>query len=354
MAGNILSARGVEQTMWAFVVRVCIRSIAKASSAAIVLPVFFTTALSPFVGAQASPQKTIALTFDDLPVSTIGQDPSPAAQARAREITTKILTTLKKHSAPATGFVNEEKLNTPGARDARASLLEDWLNAGMGLGNHGYSHLQFSSVSLSAYEDDFVRGDVITPLLVKMHGGAPGPRYFRYPFNDTGDTAEKKQAFAEFMKSRNFIAAPMTFENDDWMYTALYEPASVKGDADRMARLKAAYLDESDREIVNIEGLSQSLFGRQIAQIADLHVNGMNADALDELLTLLEEKGYKFVSLETALKDAAYRTQDDYVGPAGISWLHRWQPALGKKMDFSGDPDPEKWVQDDYKKLIAK
>ena len=200
------------------------------------------TALSSTAGAQAPAEKTIALTFDDLPVSTIGQDPSAAAQARAKEITTKILAALKKHNAPATGFVNEEKLNTPGARDARASLLQDWLNAGMKLGNHGYSHLEFSSVSLAAYEDDFVRGDVITPLLVKMHGGA-APRFFRYPFNDTGDTVEKKQAFIEFMKARSFAAAPMTFENDDWMYTALYEPASAKGNAERMGRLKAAYLE---------------------------------------------------------------------------------------------------------------
>jgi peptidoglycan-N-acetylglucosamine deacetylase len=311
--------------------------------------------LTPIASAQGSGGKTIALTFDDLPVSTIGQDPSPAAQLRAKKITTKILSTLKKHDAPATGFVNEEKLNTPGARDARASLLEDWLNAGMELGNHGYSHLEFSQVSLAAYEDDFVRGDVITPLMVKMQStGKAAPRYFRYPFNDTGDTAEKKLTFVDFLRSRNFAIAPMTFENDDWMYTALYEPASTKGDAETTTRLKAAYLEESEQEITNVEQLSQSLFGRQIAQIADLHVNGVNADVLDDLLTLLEKRGYKFVSMETALADPAYGTLDEYVGSAGISWLHRWQPALGKKMDFSSDPDPAKWVQDDYKKLVAK
>ena len=325
----------------------------KALNLALIAAALFMAAQSSIAGAQASARKTIALTFDDLPVSTIGQDPSAAAQTRAKEITTKILATLKKHNAPATGFVNEEKLNTPGARDSRASLLEDWLNAGMELGNHGYSHLEFSSVSLAAFEDDFVRGDVITPLLVKMHGGAAA-RYFRYPFNDTGDTAEKKQAFVEFMKSRNFAAAPMTFENDDWMYTALYDPATAKGDSERTGRLKAAYLEESEREITNVEQLSQSLFGRQIAQIADLHVNGMNADALDDLLTLMEKRGYQFVSLGTALNDGAYQTRDEYVGPAGISWLHRWQPALGKKMDFSGDPEPAQWVRDDYKKLTAK
>lgn len=301
--------------------------------------------------------KTIALSFDDLPVSTIGQDPSAAAQERAQQITTKILAILKKHGAPAIGFVNEQKLNTPGARDARASLLEDWLRAGMLLGNHGYSHLAFSEVPLAAYEDDFVRGDVITTLLVQMHGtakDAPEPRYYRYPYNDTGDTAEKKQAFLDFLTSRKYAIAPMTFENDDWMYTALYEPANSRSDRTTMDRLRAAYLDESERKITSMENVSQSSFGRLIAQIADLHVNQVNADGLDDLLTLFERHGYRFIALNQALADPAYRTRDDYLGSAGISWLYRWQAALGRKSDFSGEPDPPQWVQDAYKKLIAK
>ena len=156
LAGNVLSAAGVEEAVRAFVVA-CLAcdltgDLCKGLNIAVgVLCWLVYGGMSPMAGAQASARKTIALTFDDLPVSTIGQDPSAAAQTRAKEITTKILATLKKHNAPATGFVNEEKLNTPGARDARASLLEDWLNAGMGLGNHGYSHLEFSSVSLAAY-----------------------------------------------------------------------------------------------------------------------------------------------------------------------------------------------------------
>ncbi|HVJ09915.1 MAG TPA: polysaccharide deacetylase family protein [Acidisarcina sp.] len=306
---------------------------------------------------RAGAAKTIALSFDDLPVSTIGQDPSPAAQQRAQEITTKILATLKKHGAPAIGFVNEQKLNTPGARDARTSLLENWLRAGMLLGNHGYSHLAFGEVSLADYEDDFLRGDVITPLLVRMHSpkDAPGPRYYyRYPYNDTGDTAAKKQAFLAFLTSHHYAIAPMTFENDDWMYSALYESAAKSGDQTAMERLRAAYMEESERKIARMEQLSQDSFGRQIAEIADLHVNQMNADALDDLLTLFEHHGYRFARFDEALADPAYRTRDEYVGSAGISWLYRWQSALGRKTDFRGEPYPPQWVQDAYKKLIAK
>ena len=143
-------------------------------------------AVSPFALAQTS-AKTIALTFDDLPVSTIGQDPQPEFTERASNITQKILSVLKKHNALAAGFVNEMKLNTPGARDFYCGLLMDWLVAGHLLGNHGYSHLEFGQVTLQQYEDDFLRGDVITPLLLNYRGTKA--RYYRYPYNDTGDTA---------------------------------------------------------------------------------------------------------------------------------------------------------------------
>jgi peptidoglycan/xylan/chitin deacetylase (PgdA/CDA1 family) len=92
--------------------------------------------LLPVAQAQTA-QKMIAFTFDDLPVSTIGQNPEPEFQRSAAEITAKILVTLKKHNIRATGFVNEMKLNTPGARDFYAGLLEDWLRNGHLLGHHG-------------------------------------------------------------------------------------------------------------------------------------------------------------------------------------------------------------------------
>lgn len=304
----------------------------------------------PTYGQTAT--KTIALTFDDLPVSTIGQNPQPEYLERALSITQKILNTLKKHNAPAIGFVNEMKLNTPGARDFYCGLLTDWLAAGHPLGNHGYSHLEFGQVSLQQYEDDFVRGDVITPLLLNYRGITA--RYYRYPYNDTGDTAQKKEEFLKFLAAHGYKPAPMTFENDDWMYSDLYENAIAKKDTAEMSRLKDAYLRESEQHITFIEMSSEQSFHRQIGQIADLHVNQLNADTLDDLLTLFERHGYRFISMEQALSDPAYKTKDDFVGSEGISWLLRWQLALGEQIDYRGSSDPPQWVQEEYRELNAK
>jgi peptidoglycan/xylan/chitin deacetylase (PgdA/CDA1 family) len=304
--------------------------------------------LLPVALAQTA-QKTIAFTFDDLPVSNIGQNPEPESRQQATEITGKILDTLKEHNIRATGFVIEMNLNTPGARDFYAGLLEDWLRNGHLLGHHGYSHLQFGEVTLSAYEDDFLHGDVIVPLLLDYRGIKE--RYYRYPYNDTGDTAEKKNSFLAFLAAHGYASAPMTFENDDWMYSSLYDDALARKDVASAKRLEQEYLAESQRKIAFIEKLSGMDFHRQIPQVTDLHVTRMNADLLDELLNLFERNGYKFISMQEALADPAYKTQDQFVGSDGISWLLRWQLALGMPIDYDDDPEAPKWVQDAYTAL---
>jgi peptidoglycan-N-acetylglucosamine deacetylase len=258
---------------------------------------------------------------------------------------------LAKHHAPAIGFVNEIKLNTPDARDAYAAMLQQWLDAGDELGCHGYSHLALSDVTLEAYEADFYRGTVITSLM--MHQAGKRERYYRYPFNDTGDTAAKHNGFSAFLTAQHYDPAPMTLENDDYLYSALYDDALKRNDAATAARVKQAYLDENAKKTAFIEATSMDEFGRLIPQIADLHVNPLNADALDDLLTQFEQHGYKFISLDAALADPAYKTPDNYIGRGGISWLERWSVALGKPMHFPNDPDPPKWALDAAKALHA-
>jgi peptidoglycan-N-acetylglucosamine deacetylase len=297
------------------------------------------------ISAQA--QKQIAITLDDLPVATYSQNPAPEAIAAQQEITRSVLATLQKHHVPAIGFVNEVKLNTPGARDAYAALLQSWLDAGMELGCHGYSHLYLSDTTLAEYEADFARGTVITPLLMKQAGKRE--HYYRYPFNDTGDTAEKRDGFVAYLAQQGYEPAPMTLENDDWMYAALYDQALQKSDHALAARLRDAYLAENEQKIAFVERVASEEFHREIPQIADLHVNRLNADALDALLAQFEHHGYKFVSLTTALAGPAYATKDLYVGRGGISWLERWALALGIKDNFRDDADPPAWVMQLYK-----
>ncbi len=45
--------------------------------------------------------------------------------------------------------------------------------------------------------------------------------------------------------------------------------------------------------------------------------------------------------IEEALRDPAFSLPDTYVGPAGITWLHRWAMTRGvPKSAFAGEPEP--------------
>jgi hypothetical protein len=58
---------------------------------------------------------------------------------------------------------------------------------------------------------------------------------------------------------------------------------------------------------------------------------------------MFRRRGYRFVTLSTALADPAYRSPDEYVGRNGFSWIHRWSQSKG--MAPKGEPDPPQWVE---------
>ncbi|HYG98441.1 MAG TPA: polysaccharide deacetylase family protein [Terriglobales bacterium] len=310
-----------------------------------------------------SPQRTIALTFDDLPKAyAMGNTP-----ADIHASTERLLQALQAHKAPAIGFVNEERLFVPGEADARIGILQMWVDAGMELGNHTFSHPDLNKVCLEEYEDDVIRGEVVWRRLIAARtrqaslgtASIPGPgaqlrvkpasRYFRHPYTHTGDTKEKKEGFEAFLESRGYTIAPFTVEHFDYGFNAIYVKALNRGDKELAQRIRAAYLDYLDTMLGFFEQKSRDLFGREIPQILLVHANDINAESADELLTRLEKRGYGFVTLAQALADPAYATKDEYVGSVGTSWLHRWAVTLGKPMTVQDEPDPPKWILDLYK-----
>ncbi|HVZ17775.1 MAG TPA: polysaccharide deacetylase family protein, partial [Terriglobales bacterium] len=122
--------------------------------------------------------KTVAITFDDLPYATLG--PSLADVYEARLNIRSILDTLKAHHVPVVAFVNERKLQVNDQMDMRIGLLEQWLDGGVELGNHTYSHANLNKTPLPEFEDEVIKGEVITSRLMKERGKTE--RYFRHPF----------------------------------------------------------------------------------------------------------------------------------------------------------------------------
>jgi len=85
-----------------------------------------------------------------------------------------------------------------------------------------------------------------------------------------------------------------------------------------------------------------------VPQTLIIHAIALNADALDDLLKMLEGRGYHFITLDEAMRDKAYATPDAYVGKTGPSWLFRWSRTIAPMSDFRADPEIPAWVMSLY------
>jgi peptidoglycan/xylan/chitin deacetylase (PgdA/CDA1 family) len=294
------------------------------------------------------PPREVAFTIDDLPFAAAMPARNELTQVRAA--TAKILASLEAHRVPAIGFVNEQKVLVPSEVDDRIALLEAWSAAGMELGNHTFSHPNLKNTPLDRYQENVLKGEVLTRWLLERRGAEL--RYFRFPFNSTGPTAEVKAAFQEFLGEHGYRVAPFTVEHADYAFDRVYAHALARGDRELADRTRTAYLEQLDTAFDYGESLAEEMFGRPIRHIFLIHSNEINADSLDTMLERLTERGYRFISLDRALEDKAFQVSDDYVGPWGISWLHRWRLALDlpRRTD---EPDPPQFVLDEYRKLSS-
>jgi peptidoglycan/xylan/chitin deacetylase (PgdA/CDA1 family) len=288
---------------------------------------------------RAAVKRQVAVTFDDLPTP-----PYMEQLEDMRSVTSRLLASLKRNGVPVVGFVNERKLYRRGEVDERVNLLRAWLDAGAELGNHTFSHINLQRAPLAEYEEDVVRGETVTRMLLQERGMKL--RYFRHPFLFTGTTPEYKEGLAKFLASRGYTVAPVTLDNGDYLFADVYFKAKKRGDAETAKRVADAYVPYMESIFDFFERLSTETFGREVRQTLLLHANEINADRFDELAAMMKRRGYTFVTLEEALKDPAY-AEPDALYKNGVSWIHRWRMAKGLEQKW--EPEAPKFVDDLYK-----
>lgn len=295
-----------------------------------------------------SVDRRIAVTIDDLPWQRIGQTPEqdlPALHAA-------LLAQLKQAGVPVIGFVNEDKLEIDGQlQPQRLAMLRDWRDAGYELGNHTYGHVDFNEVGLQAFEQAILRGEQqLRPLLAER---GQTPRYFRHPYLRAGRTPEDRAALSAFLAEHGYRIAPVTVDNGEWVWAFAYarvleqQPAGAAREA-TLRQLRRGYVPYMLNKLDYYERQSQALLGYALPQIWLMHANELNAACYAELVAATQRRGYRFITLEEALRDPAYaRGEQGYNGRYGPSWLHRWAMAENKPREFyAGEPEVPQWVLD--------
>jgi peptidoglycan/xylan/chitin deacetylase (PgdA/CDA1 family) len=270
----------------------------------------------------------IAITFDDLPCQGDG-----TAEIQ-HEINQRILTALDTFKAPAVGFVNEGKLYNKEQTAEKTAILKSWTDSGQTLGNHTYSHHSLNTFKLADFQDDVLKGSIVSKKIMKEAGLEY--TYFRHPFLHTGTTKDVRSSFEGFLIKEGYVVAPATIDTDDWKFNQ--QLLDTPKDRDLIIQ---KYLEHTRAKFKFYEAVSQKMFGRNIKHIWLLHVNLINSYAMEDLLKIAKEKGYGFVTLDEVLEDTAYNELDNYYAPFGVSWLYRWDFTRGKVVDWSQDPEPD-------------
>ena len=100
--------------------------------------------------------KSISVTMDDLPLNIALH----VSTVEMKSIVEKLILKIRAEGIPVVGFVNENKLEVNGKLDSqRVNILKTWLDSGIELGNHTYSHKNANGVPVSEFEQDIIKGE---------------------------------------------------------------------------------------------------------------------------------------------------------------------------------------------------
>lgn len=275
--------------------------------------------------ASPAPRREVAVTFVNYP----GQIYDAGRLANKSR---KLLRSLAAGGVQAVAFVNDARLyNEDGAlNEARVQTLREWLDAGHELGNETAHHTNLFRSSVEEFEADVVRGEQTIARLSAERGRKV--RYFSYPYLNTGPNPEARSAVERFLKGRGYQIHPVTVDNADWVFSDAYMEALRRDDEAAAAAVRAEYVPYMERMFEFYEGYSREVAGREIPQVLMLTGGALNADCFDDLAAMLKRRGYAFVTLERATRDAAYSLPDTYTGARGDSWLARW--AVSKGLEY--------------------
>lgn len=233
--------------------------------------------------------REIAITIDDLPfVGSANNDPAKLKREQDRFM--KIMQTLIDHEAPATGFVIAGTIEK-----GQWQLLEQFRQAGFGLGNHTYSHPSLNHLTAEKYIEDVDRADkILTPLF-------SDPKYFRYPYLAESDGLKKQKVY-DYLSTNQYTIAPVTIDSKDYLFNEQLYAIHWRERTQRLNQIKQRYLAYIWNQTLRAEKNASKMSVTPVKQILLVHSNLLNSHCLGDVLDLYKKNGYRFITLTEALK----------------------------------------------------
>jgi peptidoglycan-N-acetylglucosamine deacetylase len=242
----------------------------------------------------------VALTFDDLPAA----GSLPPGENRTRIATSLAAELNANHLEGTYGFVNASKLQND--LDTQQAL-HVWVEAGMNIGSHTWSHISLTSNSAEAFEKDIAQNEEA----LAAYAGGRDWHWFRYPFLWEGDTLDKRRAVQSYLREHGYRVAQVSLDFEDYAWNDAFARCSAKQDAAVIAWLKQSYLETATEYIRLGREEQQIAFGHEIPNVMLLHATAFTTLMLPDLVNMLRTLGFQFASLPDVEKDPAYSLDPD-------------------------------------------
>ena len=294
---------------------------------AVLLAVFSYSPRSIVNAQRRETDRKIAIGFVSIPPVDRTANPPKDSDATARLLIAK----LQRYNVPAIGFVTGSAISDGDKLfPIRANIVRLWRDAGLEVGIGNFKHVWFYNTPY----DEYVAGVAKNEAVVNKILGEKNQKlqYFSYPFLNTGKSVEERDRFERWLGDRGLASVKYTVDNNEWMYSYAYDMARNDNDIHTMNEVRIAFIKYMDKMMDHYEAYSQEMFGREVAQTMVLTPSRLVADSADDLFGLLQKRGYKFVSIDEAQADEAYKTPETMIGQFGNSWFERWTVSQGRKL----------------------
>jgi peptidoglycan-N-acetylglucosamine deacetylase len=228
----------------------------------------------------------IALTFDDAPMSN-GQY---FTGAKRTETLIKKLQQLK--ISQVAFFTTTSHIDSIGLK-----RLNQYAKAGHILANHSHSHQRSHVMGTAQYINDIHKADQI---LRTLPGFTP---WYRFPFLDEGKTIATRDSLRQALAQMQYFNGYVTVDNYDWYINSLFQQALKSGKKVDLEALRKMYLTHLWNSIQFYDNMAKQTLGRSPKHVLLLHENDLAALFIDDLVQLLQQKGWKIISPTQAYTD---------------------------------------------------
>ncbi len=254
-----------------------------------------------------------------------------AVKLTAGERNQAILDTLSANSVRAALFVIGRNIED----DEGKQLLSAWDKVGHLIGNHTYSHRNFSlpTVDLATYQEDILRAEVLLKEFSHFR------KYFRFPMLKEGETSAKRDAMRSFLTQHGYRVGHVTIDNSDWIVDQRLTARLKKDPTADLRPYRDFYLEHMWARAQYYDSLAHRVLGRPVKHTILMHFNLLNGLFLGDLIVMFKAKGWQPIDAEEAFTDSVFAANPKVV-PAGesIIWaLAKEKGAIARSLHYPAE-----------------